>query len=59
MLVSRNKMLKDMVLENLMDAHKRLSHSGSAIHLVILSRYLMRLINKREDELVEFIPQQQ
>ena len=59
MLVSRNRMLKDAVLENLMCAHKRLAHSGGAIHIVILSKYLLRLIDKREDELIELVPEGQ
>ena len=57
MLFSQNKRLKDMILENLMAAHKRLSHSGNPIHLILLTRYLLRLIDKREDKLVDFVPE--
>ena len=57
MLFSQNQRLKDMVFENLMAAHKRLSHSGNPIHLIILTRYLLRLIDKREDKLVDFVPE--
>ena len=57
MLFSQNQRLKDMVFENLMAAHKRLSHSGNPIHLILLTRYLLRLIDKREDKLVDFVPE--
>ena len=58
MLASRNKLLYGAVIENLMNAHKRLSHNGSAVQLVILTWYLLRLIKKQKDELVDFVPHQ-
>lgn len=57
MLFSQNERFKYMILENLMGAHKRLSHSGNPIHLILLTRYLLRLIDKREDKLVDFVPE--
>lgn len=58
MFISRKKLLKDTVLENLMAAHKRLSMTGNSIHLVILTRYLLHLIQKCEDELMEIVSEQ-
>ena len=55
MVASQNEQLRDKVLENLLTAHKRLSHSGNPIHLIILTRYLLRLIHKRKDKLVDFV----
>ena len=58
MLVSKNQVLKDMVLDNLMAAHTRLSHSGNAIHLIIVTRFILRLLQKRPDELIEIVSEQ-
>lgn len=55
MLVSVKRQLKGAVLENLMTAHKRLSHCGNVFHLIILTRYILRLLKKQPDELVEIV----
>lgn len=55
MLVSVKRQLNGTILENLMAAHKRLSHSGNVLHLIILTRFILRLLKERQDELVEVV----
>ena len=58
MLKSRNQLMHETLIENLMCAHRRLSFNGSAMHLIVLTWYLLRLIKKQEDCLIDFVPQE-
>lgn len=55
MRIYRSQIVQDTVLKNLLSAHERIANSGSVSDLIRLSKYLLRLANKRDDELVNSI----
>lgn len=55
MLISRKRAVKDEVIKNLLSAHERIANSGSAVEIIRLSKYLMRLTEQGDDVLIDSI----
>ena len=55
MIYSRKKNAQDTVLKNLLEAQKNMATAEKvdAIGLILLSRFLLRLLEKLDDELVQ------
>lgn len=58
MLVSQKNQTLDRIFENLLKAHKILACKGNAFQIIILTRYLLKLLKKREDVLIDVVPEQ-
>ena len=58
MLVSQKKQVQASILDNLLKAHKILACKGNAFQIIILTRYLLKLLKKREDVLIDVVPEQ-
>lgn len=57
MLISQKQQIEDSVIKNLLSAHERIAGSGKVFDLVCLSKYLFRLAEKREDILIDLLPE--
>ena len=57
MLISQKQQIENAIIKNLLSAHERLAGSGSAADLIRLSKYIFRLAKKREDVLVDIVPE--
>ncbi len=55
MICSRKKNAQDTVIENLLEAQKNMATAEKvdAIGLILLSRFLLRLLEKLDDKLVQ------
>ena len=55
MKTTRCKLFTDMVLGNLLDAQKNMASAEKvdAIGLILLSKFLLRLLEKLDDELIQ------
>lgn len=53
MRVSRKELVKDEVMKNLLSAHERIADCGTTTEIIRLSKYLLKLANKRNDVLVD------
>ena len=55
MICSRKKNAQDTVIENLLEAQKNMATAEKvdAIDLILLSRFLLRLLEKLDDKLVQ------
>lgn len=55
MIYSRKKNAQDTVLENLLEAQKNMAAAEKvdAIGLILLSRFLLRLLEKLDDKLIQ------
>ena len=45
-------------MKNLLSAHKRIADSGEVSDLIRITKYLLRLSEKREDVLIEVVSKQ-
>lgn len=59
MLTTQKQQIEDAVIKNLLFAHKRIAGSGRVSDLMKLSKYLLRLAEKRKDVLVDLLPEGQ
>lgn len=53
---SRKQVMQDEILSNLMEAHKKMASAEKADvkTLIRLSRYLLYLLNKLDDKIIQF-----
>lgn len=52
--ISRRELIKQESIKNLLSAQKRIAEHGSAIQLIYLTKYLLRLNEKLDDQIIEF-----
>ncbi len=55
MLISSKQQIEDAVIQNLLSAHKRIADSGNVVAIIVLSKYLLRLSQKRSDVLIDIV----
>ena len=53
MVVSKRDYIESEVMKNLLSAHKIIAENGNSKHLIKLSNYILRLLEKRKDKLLE------
>lgn len=58
---SRKQIMQDEILSNLMEAHKKMASAEKpdAGTLIRLSRYLLRLLNHLDDEIIQLGAEEQ
>ena len=54
-LISDGMTIERAVITNLLSAHKRIADSGNAAEVVRITKYLLKLAEKRKDILVNII----
>lgn len=57
MLVSRKKVMRDAIMQNLLSAHKQIADHGCVPEIIRFTKFLTALIDKTEDVLIEVIPE--
>lgn len=56
--ISQKDLVTQEVMKNLLSAHKRIADSGEVSDLIRITKYLLRLSEKREDVLIEVVSKQ-
>lgn len=57
--ITEGEMIRQEVTKNLLSAHKRIADTGNVPEIIRFSQYLLRLAEKRNDVLVDFVPENQ
>lgn len=59
MFISDGMTIERAVITNLLSAHKRIADSGNAAEVVRITKYLLKLAEKRKDILVNIISEEE
>lgn len=57
--ITEGDLIRQGVTKNLLSAHKRIAENGNADDVIRLSEYLFRLAKKRDNVLVDLVPENQ
>lgn len=50
-------LIRQEVIKNLLNAHKRIADSGRASEVIRITKFILKLSEKRNDVLINFIPE--
>lgn len=59
MFISDGMTIERVVITNLLSAHKRIADSGNAAEVVRITKYLLKLAEKRKDVLVNIVSEEE
>lgn len=59
MFISDGMAIERAVITNLLSAHKRIADSGNAAEVVRITKYLLKLAEKRKDVLVNIVSEEE
>lgn len=55
--VSLGEVIEQEAITNLLSAHKRIAEKGSASDVIRITKYLLKLAQKRKDVLTDIVPE--